>query len=55
MTFFDNKAARIINKFNEEKFNLWKFEIETLLASMDLWDIMDGSDEALPCNVDPKV
>jgi hypothetical protein len=36
-------------------FNLWKFKIEMLSASMDIWDIIDGSEEAPPSNADPKM
>jgi hypothetical protein len=35
--------------------HLWKFKIEMLSASMDLWDIIDESEEAPPSNADPKV
>ena len=38
-----------------KRFNIWKFKIKMLLASMDLWDIVDGSEEASPSNADPKV
>ena len=55
MTSFDSKATRIIGKFNKQKFNFWKFKFKMLLASMDLWDIVNGSDEPPPSNVDPKV
>ena len=41
MASFESEAARIIDNFNGEKFNLWKFKI--------------GSGEPLPSNVDPKV
>ena len=54
MTSFESKAARIIDKFNGENFNLWKFKIKMLLASMDLWDIVDGSEKLhLPMRI-PK-
>jgi len=55
MASFEGESARIIDKFNGENFNLWKFNMEMVLASMDLWEIVDGSEEAPPSNVDPKV
>jgi len=55
MASFEGESARVIDKFHGGKFNLWKFKIEMLLASMDLWDIVDGSEEAPPSNADPKV
>ncbi len=55
MALFEGESARIIDKFNGENFNLWKFKMEMVLASMDLWEIVDGSEEAPPSNADPKV
>ena len=55
MTSFESESARIINKFNGGKFNILKFEIKMLLASMDLWNIMDRFEQPPPSNVDPKV
>jgi hypothetical protein len=55
MTSFESKATRIIDKFNGRKFNLWKFKIKILLASMDLWDIVDGCEEPPPSNADSKM
>jgi hypothetical protein len=55
MASFEGESARVIDKFNGENFNLWKFKMEMVLASMDLWEIVDGSKEAPPSNSDPKV
>ncbi len=55
MASFEGESARVIDKFNGENFNLWKFKMEMVLASMDLWQIVDGSEEAPPSNLDPKV
>ena len=55
VTSFECEADRIINKFNGGKFNLWKFKIEMWLASMNLWDIVDRSEEPPSSNADPKV
>ncbi|KAH8965187.1 hypothetical protein BDL97_04G105700 [Sphagnum fallax] len=55
MASFEGESARVIDKFNGENFNLWKFKMEMVLASMDLWEIVDGSEEAPPSNSDPKV
>jgi hypothetical protein len=55
MASFEGESAKVIDKFNGENFNLWKFKMEMVLASMDLWEIVDGSEEAPPSNADPKV
>ena len=55
MTSFESEAARVIVKLNGEKFNFWKLKIKLLLASMNLWDIVHGSEEILSSNADPKV
>jgi hypothetical protein len=55
MAYLESEAARIIDKFHGEKFSLWKFKMEMALASVDLWDIVDGSEKAPPSDADPKV
>lgn len=55
MTSLMSESVRIIDKFNAGKFNLWKFKIEMYLAYMNLWDIVDRSEEHSSSNVDPKV
>jgi hypothetical protein len=55
MASFEGENAKVIDKFNGENFNLWKFKMEMVLASMDLSEIVDGSEEAPPFNADPKV
>ena len=55
MAIFECKSARNIDKFNGENFGLWKFRMEMVLSSMDLWEIVDKSEEAPPKDVDPKV
>ena len=55
MASFEREVARVIDKFNEGNFNLEKFKIEILLASMDLWDIVDGSKETPLSYVEPNV
>ena len=55
MASCESKATRIIDKFNKGRFNFWKFKIKMLLAFMDLWDIMDGSEKSPSFNVDSKV
>lgn len=44
-----------MDKFHEEKSSLSKFKVEMILASIDLWDVVDGSDKASPSNTDTKV
>jgi hypothetical protein len=48
MTSFESKAAKIID-------NGGKFKIGMLLATMDIWDIVNESDEPPPFNADSKV
>ena len=55
MTSFESEAVRVIDKFNKKNFNIWKFKIQMLLASMDIWDIVDGSKKTPPSNADPRV
>jgi len=55
MASFEGESARVIDKFNGENFNLWKFKMEMVLASMDLWEIVDGYEEGPPSNADPKI
>lgn len=55
MASFESKVVRIIDKINERKFDIWKFKIKIFLASMNIWDIVDGNDEPLSSNVDPKI
>ena len=55
MASFQNEDTRIIDKFNEGKFNLWKFKIKLLLVPMDLWDSVDWSKKPSPSNADSKV
>ena len=50
MISFEGEATRIIDKFN-----IWKFKIKMLLASMDLCDIVDKSKKTLPFNADPTL
>ncbi len=52
---FEGESARVIDKFNGENFSFWKFKMEMVLASMDLWEIVDGFEEAPPSNADPKI
>ena len=55
MAYLDSKAARVMDKFHEEKCSLWKFKMEMVLAPMDLWNIVDKSKKAPPSDADPKV
>ena len=45
MATFENESARSIDKFNGENFGLWKFRMEMVLASMDLWEIVEETEE----------
>ena len=55
MATFESESARNIDKFNGENFSFWKFRMEMVLSSMDLWEIADESEEAPPKDADPKV
>ena len=50
MVLFESEATRVIGKFNRGK-----FKIEMLLASVDLWNIVDKYEEIPYSNVDPRV
>ncbi len=43
MASFEGENAKVIDKFNGENFNLWKFKMEMVLASMDLWEIVEDN------------
>ena len=55
MTSFESEATRIIDKFSGGKYNIRKFKMKMLLASIDIWDIVDKSEEILPSNADPEI
>lgn len=55
MSSFESMVAKVIDMFNIGNFNLWKFKIKMLLASMDFWDIVNGPGKTSYYNVDPKV
>ena len=38
MGSFENESGRVIDKFKGDNFNLWKFKMEMVLESMDLWE-----------------
>lgn len=54
MASFEGESARVIDKFNGQNFNFWKFKMEMVLASMDLWDIVDESEEPPSSHCDPR-
>ena len=54
MASSDNEGLSVVDKFNGENFSLWKFKMEMVLASRDLWDIVDESEAAPPSNADVK-
>ena len=43
------------DKFNRENINFWKFKLEIRLVFMDLWGIMNDSEEAPPSNIHSKL
>jgi len=54
MATFESESARNIDKFNGENFGLWKFRMEMVLSSMDLWEIVDESEKPPAADADPK-
>lgn len=55
MTSLKGEGIRVIDKFNGENFNIWKFKLDMNLAFVELWDIVDESKE-VPCsNFNSKV
>lgn len=50
-----NGGAWVIDKFNGDNFNLWKFKMEMVLDSMDLWDIVGETKDPPLFDDDPKV
>jgi hypothetical protein len=55
MAYLESKGVIIIDKFHGERFSLWKFKMEVVFASMDLWNIVDKFEEAPPSTADPEV
>ena len=55
MATFENESARVIDKFKGDNFNLWKFKMEMVLESMDLWEIVKGFKEPPPFEDDLKM
>jgi hypothetical protein len=44
MASSDSEGLRLVEKFNGDNFSLWKFKMEMVLSSKELWDIVDGSE-----------
>lgn len=55
MATFDGESTTIIDNFKGENSNLKKFNMELVLASMDLWKIVDDTEEPPSFDQDPKV
>ena len=55
MATFESESVRSIDKFKGENFGLWKFRMEMVLSSMDLWEIVDETEEPPSKDGDPKV
>ena len=49
-----SEGLTLVDKFNGDNFSLWKFKMEMVLASKELWDIVEGSEVAPPSSVDEK-
>lgn len=46
MTSFEGENLKIVEKFKGDNFHLRKAKMELLLATLDLWDIVDETKEA---------
>ena len=55
MALFESDAPRVVEKFNGDNFSLFKFKMEMILDEKDLWDLVEGSEEAPSSGSDPKV
>lgn len=55
MAYLKSEGVRVMNKFHKEKFTLWKFKLKIVLASMDLWGIIDRSKKVSPSNAYPEL
>ena len=51
----NSKTARVMDKFHGERFSLWKLKMEMVMASIDVWNIINKSENAPPSDADPKV
>lgn len=54
MATYENESARTIDKFKGENFSLWKFKMEMVLESMDLWEIVEGTEKPPPSEDDDE-
>jgi len=50
----EGDGVKIIQIFNGENFHLWKFKMEMVLEAMDLWEIVEGTEDAPTSGVDAK-
>ncbi len=55
MATYESESARNIDKFDGKDFGLWKFRMEMVLSSMDLWEIVEDTEEPPFKDDDPKV
>jgi hypothetical protein len=46
MASFEGEGLKIVEKFRGDNFHVWKAKIELLLSTLDLWKIVDESEEA---------
>ena len=54
MASLEDERVMVLEKFNGTNFNLWKFKMNLALSSMDLWEIVEGTEEAPPCDASDK-
>jgi hypothetical protein len=47
MAFVESDNMCIVNKFNGNNFSLLKFKMKMILDKIELWNIIEGSEEAL--------
>lgn len=54
MASSEGEGLRVIEKFRGNNFYHWKVKMELLLASLDLWDIVDESEDPPSLDASPK-
>jgi hypothetical protein len=46
MASFEGESLKVVEKFRGDNFHVWKAKMELQLSALDLWDIVDESEEA---------
>ena len=54
MAIYEGETTRVVDKFNGDNFSLFKFKMEMILDEKDLWNIVEGNEEAPSSDNDSK-